>query len=87
MVEVHLLGDISAKRDNFFEAAGVLGELRTCLAHAFDTVALLRDQAAPLPSHPHSHLSILPGTIIRPRPSRTNLQAAFYDVLRVACAY
>lgn len=47
---MHLLGDISAKRENFFEAAGVLAELRSCLARAFETVALLREKVCA--SHP-----------------------------------
>ena len=41
---MHLLAEISAKRGNFFEAASVLGELRSALTRTFDAVQLLREK-------------------------------------------
>jgi len=42
VVEVHLLAEISAKRENFFEAAGVLADLRASLRDTYHTVTTLR---------------------------------------------
>lgn len=83
VVEVHLLGDISAKRENFFEAAGVLAELRSCLARAFDTVALLREKVCASPPPP------LFSARVRVRPNRSARQdalSAFVDVHVAICA-
>jgi hypothetical protein len=46
VVEVHLLAEISAKRENFFEAAGALAECRASLRDTCDGITALRQHVS-----------------------------------------
>jgi hypothetical protein len=45
---VHLLAEISAKRENFFEAAGALAECRASLRDTCDSITMLRQRVRSL---------------------------------------
>lgn len=48
---MHLLAEISAKRENFFEAAGALAECRASLRDTFDAITALRHHVRPFWIH------------------------------------
>lgn len=43
---MHLLAEISAKRENFFEAAGALAECRASLRDTCDAITMLRQHVS-----------------------------------------
>lgn len=43
---MHLLAEISAKRENFFEAAGALAECRASLRDTCDAITTLRQHVS-----------------------------------------
>lgn len=48
-VEIHLLRDIAARSENFFQAASVVQDLRGVLARTYTQVKALRKQVCRLP--------------------------------------
>ena len=52
VVEVHLLVEISAKRENFFEAAGALAECRASLRDTCDSIIALRQHVSAVGAPP-----------------------------------
>lgn len=49
---MHLLAEISAKRENFFEAAGALAECRASLRDTCDSIIALRQHVSALSAPP-----------------------------------
>ena len=50
VVETHLLRDIAARSENFFQAASVVQDLRGVLARTYIQVKALRKEVHPCPS-------------------------------------
>ena len=77
-VEGRLLQEIAARSPHFFEAAGVVQDLRGALARTFASVAGLRRQARPALADPvvypctaRPHCSLLESRGSMRRPSKT----------------
>lgn len=77
VVETHLLRDIAARSENFFQAASVVQDLRGVLARTYIQVKALRKQVSP-PS---------PTTSAPPSPvSQTFSQSKCHRALHTAAA-